>query len=164
MFSSIRTCSLLSLRATQCMVSRPVMLRPLSSARPYTTDGSAIRFTRSHEWIKVTGDEAVVGISEHAQHLLGEIVFVDLPEPGAQVSAGDSLGAVESVKSSVDYYSPCDGTVIAVNEAVSTEPQMVNAGAQSTGWLVKMTKPSASQLEHLMDATAYAQHCEEEDA
>jgi Glycine cleavage H-protein len=76
-------------------------------------------FSRSHEWIHVKENGANVGISDHAQKLLGEIVFVDLPEEGTEVAAGDSLGAVESVKSSVDFYAPCDGTVLAVNEKIS---------------------------------------------
>src|SRR3989338_8117350 len=100
-----------------------------------------LRFTSTNEWLKQQEDEVVVGITDHAQQLLGDMVFVELPEVGDQVNAGDELGVVESVKAASDFYAPISGVVTAVNQQVSDNPAIVNNDPYDTGWLVRM-KPS----------------------
>ena len=112
-------------------------------------------FTSDHEWIRVDGDIATVGITNHAQEQLGDLVFVDLPEVGRTIARGDATVVVESVKAASDVYAPVDGEVTEVNEAVSTDPALVNSGAQGDGWLWKMKLADPSQLEGLMDEKAY---------
>ena len=112
-------------------------------------------FTEDHEWIRVDGDEAVVGITEHAQEQLGDIVFVELPEAGRKVAKGDAVIVVESVKAASDVYAPVAGEVTAVNDRLEGEPGLINDAAQSDGWLMKLRLDDASQLEGLMDEAAY---------
>lgn len=112
-------------------------------------------FTEDHEWIRVDGDEAVVGITEHAQEQLGDIVFVELPEAGRKVAKGDAVIVVESVKAASDVYAPVAGEVTAVNDTLEGEPGLINDAAQSDGWLMKLKLDDASQLEGLMDEAAY---------
>ena len=116
---------------------------------------ATVYFTEDHEWIRVDGDEAVVGITEHAQEQLGDIVFVELPDVGSKVSKGDSAIVVESVKAASDVYIPVDGEITASNEALEGEPGLINDSAQADGWLIKMKLDDASQLEGLMDEAAY---------
>lgn len=96
------------------------------------------KYTPKHEWVRLAGEEATVGITDYAQKSLGDIVFVELPENGDQVSPGDSLGVVESVKAAEDYYSPVGGEVSAVNEALSGNPALVNQDCYGDGWFVKL--------------------------
>lgn len=112
-------------------------------------------FTEDHEWIRVENGVATVGITNHAQEQLGDLVFVELPETGKTVSKGDAAVVVESVKAASDVYAPADGEITAANEALSSQPELVNSAAESDGWLWKMTLADESQLDGLMDADAY---------
>ena len=112
-------------------------------------------FTEDHEWISLDGDLATVGITNHAQEQLGDLVFVELPEVGSTVKKGDSVAVVESVKAASDVFSPVDGTISGVNEALSDDPALVNQKAEKEGWLWKMKISDASQLDGLMDEAGY---------
>ena len=112
-------------------------------------------FTEDHEWIDVDGDIGTVGISEYAQEQLGDIVFVDVPEDGKQLTKGDEAAVVESVKAASDVYSPASGTVLEGNPALADEPALVNSDAEGDGWFYKITLSDPSELEELMDETAY---------
>ena len=112
-------------------------------------------FTEDHEWISLDGDLATVGITNHAQEQLGDLVFVELPEVGSTVKKGDSVAVVESVKAASDVFSPVDGTISEVNEALSDDPALVNQKAEKEGWLWKMKISDASQLDGLMDEAGY---------
>jgi glycine cleavage system H protein len=113
-------------------------------------------FTEDHEWIDVDGDIGTVGISDYAQSQLGDIVFVDVPEEGKQLSKGDEAAVVESVKAASDVYSPVSGTVIEGNSALGDTPQLVNEDADAEGWFFKITLSDLDELEELMDESAYA--------
>ena len=119
------------------------------------------RYTKEHEWIEADGTEAKVGITEYAQHLLGDIVFVDLPKVGQQLSQRASLGSVESVKAVSDVYAPASGTVTEVNEALTSAPETINTDANTT-WLVKLTLGDKGELDGLLDAAAYQAYVDEE--
>lgn len=112
-------------------------------------------YTEDHEWIRVENGVATVGITEYAQEQLGDLVFVELPEPGATVSKGDAIVVVESVKVASDVYAPADGDIKSVNDALSSEPGLVNSSAEKDGWLWTMTLSDESQLDGLMDKAAY---------
>lgn len=112
-------------------------------------------YTEDHEWVTVEGDIATVGITDHAQSQLGDLVFVELPEVGAEIEKESDFIVVESVKAASDVYAPISGEITEINEAVSEDPSKVNSGAESDGWLVKMKVADASQLEGLMDKAAY---------
>lgn len=112
-------------------------------------------FTEDHEWISLDGDLATVGITNHAQEQLGDLVFVELPEVGSTFKKGDSVAVVESVKAASDVFSPVDGTISEVNEALSDDPALVNQKAEKEGWLWKMKISDASQLDGLMDEAGY---------
>ena len=114
-----------------------------------------LKFTTTHEWLKKDAEEIVIGITEHAQELLGDMGFVELPEVGAAVSAGDELGVVESVKAASDFYTPISGTVIAINQGVSEDPALVNSDPYGSGWLVKIKADDLSELDNLLDADQY---------
>ncbi|MGH6897218.1 MAG: glycine cleavage system protein GcvH [Geminicoccaceae bacterium] len=116
---------------------------------------SDVRYTKEHEWVRLDGDLATVGISEHAQEQLGDIVFVELPEIGRQVSQGGSLAVVESVKAASDVYAPVGGEVVETNSTVEDDPGLVNRSAEDEGWFCKLRISDASQLTKLMDAAAY---------
>jgi glycine cleavage system H protein len=122
---------------------------------------SETRFAESHEWVRLDGDVAVVGISDHAQSALGDVVFVDLPEVGREVTAGEAVAVVESVKAASDIYAPISGTVAAVNEALVDNPALVNSGAMGEGWFFTVTPKDTSEIGKLMDAEAYAKHAED---
>ncbi|MDQ1229952.1 glycine cleavage system protein GcvH [Sphingomonas sp. SORGH_AS_0879] len=113
-------------------------------------------FTEDHEWIDVDGDVGTVGISDYAQGALGDIVFVDVPEEGRELTKGDEAAVVESVKAASDVYAPVSGTVIEGNAQLSDEPALVNSDPEGEGWFFKITLSDASELEALMDETAYA--------
>ncbi|PON42477.1 Glycine cleavage system H-protein, subgroup [Parasponia andersonii] len=123
-----------------------------------------LKYADSHEWVKVEGTSATVGITDHAQDHLGDVVYVELPEVGASVSQGDSFGAVESVKASSDIYSPVSGKVVEVNEELSTSPGLVNASPYENGWIMKVEISNTSEVNNLMDSDKYSKFCEEEDA
>ena len=117
-----------------------------------------MRFTRDHEYIDASGETATVGVSEHAQSQLGDIVYVELPEIGAILKKGDAAAVVESVKAASDVFSPASGEVVAVNDKLSGEPSLVNEESQGAGWLFKLKLSSPAELDGLMDDAAYADY------
>jgi glycine cleavage system H protein len=114
-----------------------------------------LRYTKDHEWIRVEGDLGVVGITEHAQSELGDIVFVELPKVGAKLEQSASFGSVESVKAVSDVYSPVGGEVVEVNTALSDAPEKVNEEPYGGGWIMKLRLSDAAQVEKLMTASEY---------
>ena len=119
---------------------------------------ATIYYTEDHEWLRVEGDVATVGITDYAQEQLGDLVFVELPETGKSLSKGDTAVVVESVKAASDVYAPVDGEVTEANETLSSEPALVNSAATGDGWLWKMKLSDTSQLDGLMDEAAYNAH------
>lgn len=115
-------------------------------------------YTREHEWVRVEDDVCVLGITEFAQHELGEVVFVELPEVGQVFDTGDELGTIESVKAVAEIYTPVAGEVIEVNESVSDDPELLNEDPHGEGWLIKMRFSSASDLKDLMKANQYEEY------
>lgn len=115
-------------------------------------------FTEDHEWIRVEGGVATVGITDYAQEQLGDLVFVELPEVGRTLKKGDTAVVVESVKAASDVYAPADGEITAVNDALSGEPALVNSAATGDGWLWKMKLADKAQLSGLMDEAGYKAH------
>ena len=115
----------------------------------------AMKYTEDHEWLKVEGDSATVGITQHAQEALGDVVFVELPEVGKQFAAKDIAGVVESVKAAADVYMPVTGEVTAVNEALRADPALANSDPLGAGWFFKIRLTDPAQLDALMDETAY---------
>ena len=120
---------------------------------------SDIYFSEEHEWVRVDGDTATCGISEYAQVQLGDVVFVDLPTTGTDVTKDDDCAVVESVKAASDVYAPLSGEVVEVNEALETDPGLVNSDAQGDGWFFKIKISDVSELENLMDESTYAEFC-----
>lgn len=114
-----------------------------------------LKYAKTHEWVRVEGDTAWVGITDHAQAELTELVFVELPESGRTVSAGQPCAVVESVKTASDIYAPLSGEVIEVNQALTDDPGKVNADAFGEGWFFKVRMSTPSELDGLMDATSY---------
>ena len=112
-------------------------------------------FTQDHEWIDVDGDVGTVGISDYAQGQLGDIVFVDVPEAGKQLTKGDEAAVVESVKAASDVYSPVSGTVIEGNPALTDDPSLVNSDPEAEGWFFRITLSDAAEVSELMDEAAY---------
>lgn len=113
------------------------------------------RFAKTHEWAHMEGDVATVGISNHAQEEISDIVFVDLPKVGQQVTAGQNCCVIESVKSASEIYSPVSGEVIEVNEALTADPALVNREPHGNGWLFKVKMTAPAEYENLMDLSAY---------
>jgi glycine cleavage system H protein len=114
-----------------------------------------IKYTPDHEWLKVDGDTAVVGITHHAQDALGDVVFVDLPEVGKTFAAKDIAGVVESVKAAADVYMPVTGEVTEVNEALRADPSLANTDPMGAGWFFKVKLSNVAELDGLMDETRY---------
>jgi glycine cleavage system H protein len=112
-------------------------------------------FTKEHEWIRVDGDTATIGISGHAQEQLGDVVFAEVPEAGRRVSKGQEAAVVESVKAASDVYAPVSGEVIEGNQAVADDPSLVNSDPEGEGWFFKLKLDDAGQLDGLMDESAY---------
>lgn len=119
------------------------------------------RYTKEHEWITVDGGVGTIGITDYAQNSLGDIVYVDVPKVGDTVTANQTFGSVESVKAVSDLYSPISGEVVAVNEALKTEPDKINAAPHET-WIIKVKLSDASELDTLLDAAAYETFVSEE--
>lgn len=117
-----------------------------------------LKYSSEHEWVRVEGDTVVIGITEFAADQLGDIVYVDLPEAGAEVGQSAKFGEIESVKTVSDLFAPIDGRVAEVNDAVKDNPELVNSDAYGAGWLIKVAVADPSQLEKLMDVTAYKAH------
>jgi glycine cleavage system H protein len=118
------------------------------------------KYVSSHEWVRIEGDVAVVGITEHAQDALGDLVFVELPDVGDVLAAHDEAGVVESVKAASDIYAPLSGEVIAVNEALGDSPEIVNTDPYNDGWMYKIRFSDAAELDELMSAEEYDAHVE----
>ena len=115
-----------------------------------------LRYTEEHEWARAEADGVItVGITNHAQDALGDVVYVELPEVGESVARGDRFGVVESVKTVSDLYSPCAGEVVAVNDALDASPDLVNSSPYEGGWIIRIKLSDSSELDGLMDATAY---------
>ena len=123
---------------------------------------SEIRYTKDHEWVRLDGDVATIGISDHAQEALGDIVFVELPEPGRVVEAGEACAVVESVKAASDLYAPLPGTVLEVNQAIVDEPATVNTDPTDGGWFFKLSGVAFEAFAELMDEDDYAAFVESE--
>jgi len=119
---------------------------------------SDLRFCSSHEWLRLDGDVATVGISDHAQEELTDVVFVELPQIGRTVDAADPTAVVESVKAASDIYAPVGGEVVEVNPAVEADPSLVNTDPYGKGWIFKLKIKNADDLDSLMDAAAYGAH------
>lgn len=117
-------------------------------------------YSESHEYVKVEGDFAYVGITDYAQHALGNVVYVDMPEMDDEVEAGEDFGAVESVKAASDLISPVSGTVVEVNEALEDKPELLNEDAFAN-WIMKVELSDKTELDNLMDAAAYEELCKE---
>ncbi len=114
-----------------------------------------IKFTPDHEWLVIEGDAATVGITQHAQDALGDVVFVDLPEVGKSYAAKDVAGVVESVKAAADVYMPVSGTITEVNEALRADPSLANSDPMGSGWFFKIKLANPAELDSLMDETSY---------
>lgn len=124
---------------------------------------SDLRYATSHEWVRPEGDGTyTVGISAHAQELLGDMVFVELPDVGASVNAGDDIAVAESVKAASDVYAPIGGEIVAVNEELEDAPEQVNSDPYGDGWLFRIKAEDESELENLLDAEGYEQSIDEE--
>ncbi len=121
-----------------------------------------LKFTKSHEWVRVEDDGTVtVGITDHAQDALGDLVFVETPETGSTVSAGDACAVVESVKAASDVYAPLSGEVLEANEALADKPELANEDPYGQGWLMKIRPAAEAEMDDLLDAQAYAETLEE---
>jgi len=119
---------------------------------------SDLRYTKTHEWLRLEEDNvATIGITDHAQHLLGDMVFVELPEVGSEIRAGDEAGVVESVKAASDFYAPISGEVLAVNEELIESPALVNTDPYGAGWLVQVRINDSDEIDELLDADEYSQ-------
>ena len=116
-------------------------------------------YSESHEYVRVEGNTGFIGISDYAQHALGNVVYVDMPEVVDEVSAGEEFGAVESVKAASDLIAPVTGVVVEVNEALEDQPELINSDAYAN-WIIKVELSDKSELDNLMDAKAYAAFCE----
>ncbi|ALJ35623.1 glycine cleavage system protein GcvH [Azospirillum brasilense] len=114
-----------------------------------------IKYTKDHEWVRVEGDVGTVGVSDHAQHQLGDVVFVELPDVGRQLAQGKEAAVVESVKAASDVFAPVSGEVIEANAELENDPSLVNAGAETTGWFFKLRLSNPAELDGLMDEAAY---------
>lgn len=117
-------------------------------------DLSSYRFTASHEWVRADGEAATVGISDHAQSQLGDVIFLELPSVGASVKAGEKFGVIESVKAASDLYAPVSGTVAAVNDKLTENPELVNNDPYGEGWMIRLESTS-DEGANLMDEAAY---------
>jgi glycine cleavage system H protein len=123
-------------------------------------DLSGYRFTLTHEWVHRDGDAATIGISDHAQAQLGDVIFLDLPSVGAKLTAGERFGTVESVKAASDLYAPVTGTVSAVNEELATTPERVNSSPYEEGWLLRLANVSEGEVA-LLDEASYLARADE---
>lgn len=114
------------------------------------------RYTKDHEWVRPDGDTVLVGITDHAQTSLGDVVFVDLPEPGREVAEGEAVAVVESVKAASDVYAPLAGRIVEANAALAENPGLVNSDPKGEGWFFRIEPSDPSAVEALMDEAAYA--------
>ncbi|RMG87254.1 MAG: glycine cleavage system protein GcvH [Chloroflexi bacterium] len=122
-----------------------------------------LKYTESDEWIRVEGDTATIGITDYAQDQLNDIVYVELPDVGDAFDKNSVFGTIESVKAAADLHLPVGGEVVAVNDGLEDDPEIINADPYGNGWIIKIKVADASELDSLMDAAAYAKLCEERD-
>ncbi|KAG0462616.1 hypothetical protein HPP92_021092 [Vanilla planifolia] len=139
-------------------------LRISTFRRGFASVTEHFKYSDSHEWVDVDGTAAKIGITDHAQGHLGDVVYVELPDVGVAVSKGKNFGAVESVKATSEIYSPVSGEVIEVNNKLSESPGLINANPYSEGWIIKVKISDSNELNSLMDSEQYKKFCEEEDA
>ena len=123
---------------------------------------SELKFTKDHEWVRQDGDAAVIGITDHAQNALGDVVFVELPEVGREVAAGEACAVVESVKAASDVYAPIAGRVVEVNAALAEDPALINQDPTGQGWFFKLEPKDPAEIAALLDEAAYARFVESE--
>lgn len=123
-----------------------------------------LKYTKDHEWLRINGDQATLGITDHAQRQLGDVVFAQLPNVGDQRSQGEELGTIESVKAVAEFFAPVSGSVIEVNEAVQTDPEDINDDPYGEGWLVKIRMTNPKDADSLMSAAEYTKYIAEESA
>jgi glycine cleavage system H protein len=121
---------------------------------------SDVRYTKTHEWVRVEGDEAVIGITDYAQTQLGDVVYVELPEPGRRLDKDKEVGVVESVKAASEIFAPLSGAVTAVNGSLAADPARVNTDAEGEGWFFRMKLADATELDDLLDADGYKKFVE----
>ncbi|KAK4347499.1 hypothetical protein RND71_033838 [Anisodus tanguticus] len=132
--------------------------------RAFATVSKDLKYAESHEWVKVDGSSATIGITDHAQDHLGDVVYVELPEVGASVEQFGSFGAVESVKATSDINSPVSGKVVEVNEKLDSSPALINGSPYQEGWIIKVEMNNPDEVKSLMDPDQYTKFCDEEDA
>jgi len=123
---------------------------------------SDLKYTKEHEWVRLDGETATVGITDHAQDSLGDVVYVELPEQGAAVTKGDAFGVVESVKAVSDLYAPLSGDVVEVNDAIVDSPEVINEDPYGEGWMIKVTAADLGDLDELLAPDEYEKFVEEE--
>ena len=121
-----------------------------------------LHYSKDHEWVRVDGDEAIIGITDYAQNSLGDVVYVELPKAGDEFSASESFGSVESVKAVSEIFTPVSGVVSRINESLADEPEKVNSDPYGEGWLIRVRLSDASETESLMDVDAYKAHLAEQ--
>ncbi|KAJ2962987.1 hypothetical protein NQZ79_g1992 [Umbelopsis isabellina] len=134
----------------------PARVAPFQFTRAIATK----RYTKEHEWISVEDNVGTIGITDYAQKSLGDVVFVEIPSPGQAIQKGEQLGAVESVKAASDIFSPVSGDIIEANEALDSEPGLINSSPEENGWLAKVQMNESSELEGLLNEEQYKTHCE----
>lgn len=120
-----------------------------------------LKYTKTHEWVMVDGDVATLGLTDHAQQELGDVTYLELPDAGDSLSAGEPFGVVESVKAASDIYSPVDGEVVERNESAVDAPEVINQSPYDGAWLIKVKLSNTSQLDNLMDAASYEEFADE---
>jgi glycine cleavage system H protein len=121
-----------------------------------------IKYSKSHEWAKIDGNSALIGITDHAQHALGDIVFIELPSVGSKVKQGSQFGTIESTKAASELFSPVSGTVSQINKELINNPQWVNQEPFDKGWMIKVTVENSKELDSLMDEAAYKEFAAKE--
>lgn len=121
-----------------------------------------LQYTKDHEWIAVAGDLATIGITDHAQHELGDVVFVELPELGLKLKGSESFGSVESVKAVSEVYSPVSGEVTEINEAVVDSPELINQDPYGRGWMIKIKLSNSAELKELLSASQYENYVQQQ--
>ncbi|MEA3490123.1 MAG: glycine cleavage system protein GcvH [Candidatus Omnitrophota bacterium] len=120
-----------------------------------------LKYTKEHEWIKIEGDEAVLGITDHAQSELGDITFIELPEPGREIRQSENFATIESVKAASDVYAPVSGKIVAVNDSLQDTPEAMNRSPYGDGWICRISIADAGELDGLMDAGTYENYLKE---
>ncbi len=123
---------------------------------------SDIKYSKQHEYVKIDGDVAIVGISDYAQQQLGDIVFVEMPQIGKEINKGDEVAVIESVKAASELYAPISGTIVAINEELDLDPSLLNSDPENNGWIFKMEIKNKQELDDLMDKEKYALFIDED--